>query len=130
MAISGRNGSVYVNNTRVVEIKKWSCDLEADSLETTNFDGNGWKEYIQGLRGWSGSFEGNYIPGGQGQTALINAFMNGDSVTLELRLNAGTTPNRITGAAYIKSISLETPVDDLDTISFDFDGSGAPTLNL
>jgi len=39
-------------------IKSWTLDYTADTLDATDFDSAGFKEYIVGASGWSGSFEG------------------------------------------------------------------------
>ena len=128
MALAGKGGSVYIGANKVAEISQWSCDLKADNIETTNFDSNGWKTYIQGLKEWSGSLEGNFVPTDtNGQQAIINAFAGGTSVSLELRID---TTKKITGTALIEGISIEVPVDDKQSLKCDFSGTGQPTLTL
>jgi len=128
MALAGKGGSVYIGANKVAEISQWSCDLKADNIETTNFDSNGWKTYIQGLKEWSGSLEGNFVPTDTtGQQAIINAFAGGTSVSLELRID---TTKKITGTALIEGISIEVPVDDKQSLKCDFSGTGQPTLTL
>ena len=128
MALAGKGGSVYIGANKVAEISQWSCDLKADNVETTTFDSSGWKEYIQGLKEWSGSFEGNFVPTDiNGQQALINAWTGGNTVSLELRIDA---TKKITGTAFVEGISIEAPVDDKQSFKVDFTGSGQPTLTL
>lgn len=127
MAITGVGGGVYVGSTKVAEIANWSLDMEADDIDTTNFDSNGWKELMQGLKEWSGSFEGNFKPDDtNGQAALINAWLSGNSVTLDLRVN---TAVKFAGSAFIKP-SIETPNDDKVSFSCDYQGTGALTPTL
>lgn len=127
MAISGKGGSVYISTNKVTEISQWSIDCGADNIETTNFDSNGWKEFIAGLKEWSGSFEGNFNPSDtNGQRALITAWQNGQTVSLELRIDA---TKKLAGTAYI-NFSIEMPVDDKGTFKCDFQGTGALTITL
>jgi len=128
MALAGKSGSVYIGANKVAEITQWSVDLKADNIDVTNFDSNGWKEFIQGLKEWSGSFEGNFKPTDtNGQQALINAYMNGTTVSLELRID---TTKKIAGTVYIETIGIEAPIDDKQTFKCDFTGTGQPTLTL
>lgn len=128
MALAGRYGGVYIFDKNVMEMSQWSLDLKADNIETTNFDSDGWKEYIQGLKEWSGSFEGSFHPTDtNGQQALINAWVDGEGVDLALYIDA---TKKITGAAYIETISIEAPVDDKQSFKVDFVGSGGLTLTL
>ncbi len=128
MAISGKSGGVYIGTNKIAEISTWSLDCEADDVDVTNFDSNGWKEFIAGLKEWSGSFEGNFNPEDTtGQVALINAWINGTTVNLELHFDA---TKKMAGSALVKP-SFEVPVDDKQSISFDFRGTGplTPTLS-
>lgn len=125
MAISGKGGGVFVGINKVAEIKRWNIDIETDLLDSTNFDSNGWKEFAAGLKGASGSFEGNWDVANDaaGQKALQDATLGGTTVSLKLDIN-GT--NNFTGNAFINT-SIDVPVDDLATISFDFTFSGQVT---
>lgn len=127
MAIAGKDGSVYIGTNKVAEISSWSLDLGADDIDITSFDSAGWKEFLAGLKEWSGSFEGNFVPTDtNGQVALINAWVNGESVSLELRIDA---TRKFSGNAFVK-LSIETPVDDKASFSCDFQGTGQLAITL
>lgn len=126
MAVAGKNGKVAIGdsgNQVVAAIKNWSLELSLETLETTAL-GDDWKKYITGLKEWSASAEGNYeVPtDSQGQAALQEAYLNGTTVTVKLYVN---DTSYYQGTAYISSLSVEDPVDDLVTISMDFTGNGA-----
>ena len=124
MAIAGFGGAVKVEGENVAEISNWSLDLDADDIDVTNFDSDGWKEYIAGARGWSGSFEGNFVPDDTtGQGALIAAWVASENVELTLNVDDGIS---FEGEAMIK-LSMEAPVDDKVSFSCDFQGSGELT---
>ena len=129
MAVAGKNGKVVVGasaSKKVVGIKNWSLELSLDTLETTAL-GDDWKNYITGLKEWSASSEGDYeVPvDTDGQKALQDAFLNGTTVTVKLYVD-GT--NYYQGEAYINSLSIEDPVDDVVSISIEFTGTGALTF--
>ena len=122
MAVAGKNGKVVVGasaSKKVVGIKNWSLELSLDTLETTAL-GDDWKNYITGLKEWSASSEGDYeVPvDTEGQKALQDAFLNGTTVTVKLYVD-GT--NYYQGEAYINSLSIEDPVDDVVSISIEFE---------
>lgn len=126
MAIAGKNGKVVLGSSssdKVVGIKNWSLELSLDTLETTAL-GDDWKKYITGLKEWTASSEGDYgVPTDTaGQQALQTAFLNGDVVTLKLYVD---DKNYYTGEAFISSLSIEDPVDDVVSISIEFTGNGA-----
>jgi len=125
MAIAGKNGKVVIGGSseKVVGIKNWSLELSLETLETTAL-GDDWKNYITGLKEWTASSEGDYsVPSDTaGQEALQTAFLNGETVTVKLYVDG---KNYYQGEAYISSLSIEDPVDDVVTISIEFTGSGA-----
>ena len=129
MAVAGKNGKVVIGaegSQKVVGIKNWSLELSLDTLETTAL-GDDWKNYITGLKEWSASSEGDYeVPvDADGQQALQDAFLNGTTVTVKLYVD-GT--NYYKGEAFINSLSIEDPVDDVVSISIEFTGTGALTF--
>lgn len=129
MAVAGKNGKVVIGESatkKVVGIKNWSLELSLDTLETTAL-GDDWKNYITGLKEWSASSEGDYevTVDADGQQALQDAFLNGTTVTVKLYVD-GT--NYYKGEAFINSLSIEDPVDDVVSISIEFTGTGALTF--
>lgn len=127
MAIAGKSGKLGLGTQMVTEINNWSLDLSSDAPEVTAL-GDDWKQFISGLKEWSASSEGsfNVHTDAEGQKAVQDAFLNGELVSLRLYVNP---TNYYSGSAYISSLSVEDPVDDAVTISFEFQGTGALTYN-
>lgn len=125
MALAGKSGAVKLGANKVAEISNWSLDLGADDIEITSFDSNGWKEYLAGLKEWSGSIEGNLKTNDtNGQKAILNAWLNGTKLSFTFEVSSGVT---FTGEAFVKP-SIEVPVDDKASFSVDITGTGALTL--
>ena len=125
MAIAGKGGSVHIGANKVAEIANFSLDLGADDIDITSFDSEGWKEFLAGLKEWSGSFEGNFVPGDtNGQKAILNAWLNGTALELDFKVSDTVT---FSGSAYVKP-SIEVPHDDKASFSCDIQGTGALTL--
>ena len=125
MAVAGKNGKVIIGesgNQKLAAIKNWSLELSLETLETTAL-GDDWKNYITGLKEWTASSEGDYeVPTDtQGQAALQEAYLAGTTVTVKLYVD-GT--NYYQGTAYISSLSIEDPVDDVVSISLELTGTG------
>jgi len=125
MAIAGKSGKVTIGTddpATVVGIKNWSLELSLDTLETTAL-GDEWKNFITGLKEWSASSEGDYEVGTDtnGQKALQDAYLSGDTVDIKLYVD---DTHYYSGEAYINSLSIEDPVDDVINISIEFTGSG------
>ena len=125
MSIAGKSGKVTIGTddpATVVGIKNWSLELSLDTLETTAL-GDEWKNFITGLKEWSASSEGDYEVGTDtdGQKALQDAYLSGDTVDIKLYVD---DTHYYSGEAYINSLSVEDPVDDVINISIEFTGSG------
>ena len=123
--VTGKDGGVYIGASKIAELANWNLDLGADDVDVTSFDSEGWKEFLAGLKEWSGSAEGNYdSTDTAGQKAILTAWLNGEAVTLDLKV---TDTIKFSGSALVKP-SIETPVDDKVSFSFDFQGTGPLTL--
>lgn len=123
--VTGKDGGVFIGANKIAELSNWSLDMGADDVDVTSFDSEGWKEFLAGLKEWSGSAEGNFDPTDiNGQKAILNAWLNGETVALDLKVNSTI---KFSGSALVKP-SIETPVDDKVSFSFDFQGTGALTL--
>jgi len=125
MAITGTGGAVKLSANKIAEISNWSLDLGADDIDITSFDSQGWKEYLAGLKEWSGSIEGNFKPGDtNGQKAILNAWLSGAKLTFTFEVSSGVS---FQGEAFVKP-SIEVPVDDKASFSCDITGTGALAL--
>ena len=126
-AIAGKGGSAKIGANAIAEVSNWSLDISTDMLDSTSL-GDSWREFIAGLNGATGSVEVKWdIPNdANGQTALQNASLNGTTVTLNLYVNSS---NYYSGTAYVSNVSVEDPVEDLVTATFDAQFTGAVTYN-
>lgn len=127
MAIAGKNGKLSLAANTVSDIKNWSLDLGADTIDVTAL-GDEWKTFIAGLKEWKASADGSFAinTDTNGQAALQTAFLNATEVSLRLYIN---NTNYYSGNAYISSLSVEDPVDDAVNVSFEFQGTGALSYN-
>ncbi len=129
MAIPGKGGKLKVGATPTVvaELEDWNLDINADLIDVTNLDSNGWKQFLQGLKEWAGKATANYMVHSDtnGQKALQDALLNGTTVQLEFNLN-GT--NKYTGTAYVKKVGVASQLKDKIKVDFEFTGSGALTF--
>ena len=115
MALAGKGGFVKIGGDRIAEIANWSLDCGADDIDVTNFDSDGWKEFLAGLKEWSGSFEGNFVyddPAtgtNKGQKVIFQAWLNSEEVEMSLNVNSSIT---LEGDALVKP-NIEVPVEDV-----------------
>ena len=125
MALAGKGGSLNIGANKVAEISNWNLDLGADDIDVTSFDSDGWKEFLAGLKEWSGSAEGNFKPDDtNGQKAILQAWLDGTVVEFKFKVSDSVS---FEGSAFVKP-SIEVPVDDKASFSVDITGTGALTL--
>jgi len=125
MAVTGKEGAVKLDEDKIAEISNWSLDLGADDIDVTSFDSNCWKEYLAGLKEWSGSIEGNLkVDDTNGQKAILDAWLAGTALEFTFEVSSGVT---FVGDALVKP-SVEVPVDDKASFSCDITGTGELTL--
>jgi hypothetical protein len=95
----------------------WSADGDADDAEATTYASQGWKEFVQTLKGWSGSAEAYW-----GDTRFFDSL--GKVVVVKLFVDSGPSQDCLEGFAIINGDGIEVPVDGLVQETVDFTGSG------
>lgn len=115
--LAGKAGQVDAA-AEVVGVKSWSIDYAYDALEGTGFDSAGVREYLPGVSGWSGSFEGYK----DGVPLTI-----GTEVALALK-ESQTATEKFTGQAIITGLHAVVSHDGLATYAYDFQGTGVLTI--
>lgn len=126
-ALAGKGGSVFVPGTPNVpigEIHTWTIQIDADNYESTVL-GDNWKEFVAGLRGYSGSVTGYYaIPtDSTGQQLLYNALLNGNALALQMQTATGG--GYFEGYCNITQCSISDAVNALISIAFNYVGTGS-----
>lgn len=113
-AVAGYDGSI-TGPSGMTEVINWNLDVTVEELDATSMASSGWKEFIEGLRGASGSasVQGTVIP-----TRGLSA------ATLKTKSTGGST---ISGSILINRVGIGVPVDGKVTydVGFSFTGSVA-----
>lgn len=111
-AIAGYSGTISGVGSNA-EVTKWEIKVTAKKLDATSFASGGWRDYVVGLIGATGSADTNTPPPAQGTTASI-------SFT--------TTAVTITGSAIITKAATTTDVSGKVTHSVEFKFTGEPSV--
>jgi len=127
--LKGFNGSVKAGDSpsAVGEVKNYTIDQSADTVDTTTLASTGWAENASVLKRWSGSLTAHFDIGDTGQDEFRTAFAAGSAVALELYLGGETGEGNAeyNGDAIIESISISNDVAGIVEASISFTGSGA-----
>lgn len=133
MPISGAYGKIYVKqggtNVKIAEMSRWTLNLDVNDVDVTNFDTEGWVERLTTFKDWTASCEGNLVVGDVGQMALIDAYINGEPVTIEMTIGKPSSPQLVISGNAMMSLTLEASTDSQATFSADFNGMGALTIH-
>lgn len=120
---TGSEGTVKVGSDAIGEIRSFSIEETADTLDDTAM-GDTARTYKSSLTSFSGSVDVLWDEGDTGQTALTI----GASVTLNLYPEGDTTGDTyMTGTAIVTGRSISSSHDGLVEMSISVQGSGALT---
>lgn len=98
-----------------------SLSMNADQLDKTSKQSEGWTESLAGMKSWSISTDGLLILDDEGYLALEDAYMQGENVLVQMSTKSGALYE---GEAIISSLDLDAPYDDLANYSVELTGAG------
>ena len=107
--------------------KGCTLSMEADSIDVSNKNDFGWASTIGGAKSWTVSCDGQFITDDAGQKKLMECFVAGTEVEVEMK-NTGETVY-FAGKASITSIEVDAQFDDVATLSIELTGVGALTVS-
>ena len=114
---------VHVGTNAVGGQKGCTLTMEADTIDTSNKNDFGWASFIGGAKQWSVSCDGQFVVSDQGQKAIMDAFIAGTEVEIEMKNQAESVYYK--GKACITSVEVDAQFDDVATLSVEFQGLGA-----
>ena len=116
---------IYVGQEKTAVGGQKGCTLsmEADSIDVSNKNDFGWASTIGGAKSWTVSCDGQFITDDAGQKKLMDAFVAGTEVDVEMK-NADSSVY-FAGKAAITSIEVDAQFDDVATLSLELTGVGA-----
>ena len=103
--------------------KGCTLSMEADSIDVSNKNDFGWASTIGGAKSWTVSCDGQFITDDVGQKKLMDCFVNGTEVDVEMKDTGETV--YFAGKASITSIEVDAQFDDVATLSIELTGVGA-----
>lgn len=123
--IRGAEVFLFKDNKFIGGQRSCSFDIQADSIDVSTKDNDGWKSTIAGMRSWSFSLESISLAGqgGASQVEIDKACAKGDILTVKM-----VEPGKkmVTGAVTVTSLGGSYGYGDAATISATFSGMGKP----
>ena len=114
---------VHIGSQSIGGQKGCTLTMEADTIDTSNKNDAGWASFIGGAKQWSVSCDGQFVVDDQGQKAIMDAFIAGTEVEVEMK----NTGEKIyyKGKACVTSVEVDAQFDDVATLSVELQGLGA-----
>ena len=102
--------------------KGCTLSMEADTIDISNKNDFGWASTIGGAKSWSVSCDGQFLTDDAGQQALMDAFVAGTNLNVELKNKNESV--YFAGTAQITSIEVDAQFDDVCALSIELQGVG------
>jgi len=115
--VVGKNARIYMGKVKLGGMTSWTIDYTADTVEATDFDDAGVKQFLATLTGWTGSFEGRGQPGWETAAAVGTQYLGSFFVS-------ASTGSSYTGSVIITGASPGVSVDGVAMVSYTFQGTG------
>lgn len=135
--LTGNNGKITIGGTDVLNVRNFSVDVTADTIETTTM-GIDARTYLKGLSSWSGSadvyVDTANLTGGANAIAqlIVTGGAVGDgtaAVVLALDSSGATLLKKLSGNAIITGFTVNSSMDGMVEGSISFQGSGGLTYS-
>ena len=123
-----KTASITYGGVTIAKLTGWSLEINKETVDITNLDSNGWKEFLVDLKDWSISFDGIVTRTGTGdyEELLQDMISNDTAVAVTIADTAASTT--ISGSGFITSMPLTGAVGDKQTYSGSIQGTGALTV--
>lgn len=120
--IRGVDLLLYAGDVKIGGQKSTSISMSADTLDASCKDSGDWYINISGAKQWSASCDGVIFLNDAGYKAAVDAFMNSTAIKAVFKNESATI--HYEGEAYITSLDLDAPYEDLTTYSMEVSGAG------
>lgn len=133
--LTGNNGSVTINSVNVANVRSFSIEVTADTIETTTM-GVDVRTYVQGLSQFSGTADIYFDPSQYDTyettfnptTGLVGA--SGVALKLYLEENYSSTSDyAFTGNIIVTGFTVNSSFDGMVEASISFQGTAAATFS-
>lgn len=122
-AISGHKGAIRSETKTIGRLQSFSLNINNSIIDVSEL-GKDWKEYIEGVKDWSGSASGYLDYEDIMQKQITDSIISGATTSLELDFKVHENLV-LTGSVLIASLSITVSTSDKVGVSFNFTGNGA-----
>lgn len=122
--LKGTQGTVTIDGTAVKGVTQWAIDPQADEIETTGMDSEGWAEYLGGIKRWTATVEINWDSAG----ALNPVSLIGKVVACSFVSDSVVPKISFSGNVLITGMPTTSSHNDIVKLTVNGRGTGALSL--
>ena len=123
--LTGADGKVMVNGSQILKARDYTISVAKDALETSHL-GSYDREYVEGLRGATGSMTVLYDPLESTAVNLLNSILTTDGTSQKVDFVFTSQDNKkLVYSGFITSVSQSVSTGAVQAASCNFQISGA-----
>jgi TP901-1 family phage major tail protein len=127
------NGTLQVlsiGGENLAQLTNVTMSMNQDLFETTSKESGGWKSVMPGLRDITYSAEGlaDFTEALKYNLTELFALYDARTSVSIVWTNTITGDKKVTQTAYISSMEVSAPMEDVTTYSVEFTGTGTPVI--
>lgn len=131
--VAGRLLGLIINGAFVSCETACTFNFDTDMIAASAVDSGRWKQWVQGIRSWGVTVNGNLLlesVGSDIKTIIQSGFLQGMTFYLQFSTRPGATTELVfSGAGLVKGGQISAPATGVATWSVTFNGTGALTAN-
>ena len=123
--LTGADGKVVVNGAQIMKARDYTINISKDALETSHL-GSYDREYVEGLRGATGSMTVLYDPTESTAVSLLQSILTTDGTSQKVDFVFTSQDNKkLVYSGFITSVSQSVSTGAVQAASCNFQISGA-----
>jgi predicted secreted protein len=128
--ISGKQAKVLYSTAAVTVLDSWDLTADTNMLDVTTFSTGTvqWRDFTDGLSGWTGTVSGNFDIASTGLTDMRVNSLTPSTAQIELYMDK-VGGESLKGSCFISSMGHTAPIDGKVEVSFSVQGTGALTFD-
>ena len=127
--LSGKEAKVQYSTGAVNNLDAWDLTADTNMLDITTFSTGTtqWRDFTNGLSGWSGTVSGNFDIASTAATDMrVNALT---PTTAEIRLYLDKVGGEnLSGSCFLNTMGHTVAIEGKAEVSFSYQGTGALTF--
>jgi predicted secreted protein len=123
-----KTAAITYGGVAIIKLTGWTLEVNKETVDITNLDSAGWKEFLVDLKDWSISFDGLTTRTGNGDYEELLVDMLATDTAVAVTITDSDASTTISGSAFLTTLPLTGAVGDKQTFSGNLQGTGALSI--